>query len=211
MKEPVQGAAALRFLKAAHYNMVFSRRVRVLAESLAAHIPRDATVLDIGCGDGMISSRIAAYIPEIQIRGVEIAPRPTCRIECMPFDGIHIPLPDRSMDLCMFVDVLHHTDSIRSMLSEASRVSRRFVLLKDHLWGSQFDFFTLKFMDWVGNRPHGVVLPYNYQSRAAWDQLFNLSGLEPVSWTDRIPLYPFPFDRVFGRRLHFITLLVKVS
>jgi SAM-dependent methyltransferase len=211
MKKTTRFTAALPLLKAAHHNLVFSRRVRVLAESLAAHIPPTACVLDIGCGDGTISSLIATHLPGIQIRGIEIAPRTTCLIECISSDGMHIPLRDQSMDLCMFVDVLHHTNDIRSLLEEATRVSRRFVLLKDHLSGNRLDFLTLKFMDWVGNRPHGVMLSYNYQSRAAWDRFFASSGLQPVIWVDRIPLYPFPFDRIFGRRLHFIALLEKVS
>ncbi len=112
----------------------------------------------------------------------------------------------------MFVDVLHHApdgQGITRLLSEACRVSRRFVLIKDHLSESRFDFKTLQFMDWVGNRPHGVVLPYNYQSRAQWDRYFSQAGLTVQSWDDRIPIYPFPFSALFGRRLHFVAMLGK--
>jgi len=209
MKKTIQFATFLPLLKVVHHNLIFSRRVGVLAESLAAHMPCNCSVLDIGCGDGTISSLIAARRPGIQIRGIEIKPRPTCRIECTLFDGAHIPFPDRSVDLCMFVDVLHHTECISSLLAEASRVSKRFVVLKDHLSENQLDFFTLKFMDWVGNWAHGVAIPYNYQCRAAWDSLFASSGLKPVVWVDHVPLYPFPFDKIFGRKLHFIALLEK--
>jgi len=111
----------------------------------------------------------------------------------------------------MFVDVLHHTRGIQQLLSEASRVSRRFVLIKDHLAESRFDFKTLQFMDWVGNRPHGVVLPFNYQSRHQWDQFFSAVGLAVRDWQDRIALYPPPFGLLFGRRLHFVALLEKLE
>jgi hypothetical protein len=112
----------------------------------------------------------------------------------------------------MFVDVLHHapnSQGITRLLAEACRVSRRFVLIKDHLSESGFDFKTLQFMDWVGNRPHGVVLPYNYRSRDQWNQYFSLAGLNVHDWNDRIPIYPFPFSALFGRRLHFIARLEK--
>jgi len=55
-------------------------------------------------------------------------------------------------------DVLHHTQDPAVLLREAVRVSRSFVLLKDHLDENILDDVTLRLMDWVGNRPHGVVL-----------------------------------------------------
>jgi SAM-dependent methyltransferase len=207
-----QGSLALSLLKRAHGRAVFGRRVRVLSDFLAARIPSGASVLDVGCGDGAIASRITQKNPAVSVRGIEFAPRPTCLIECAPFDGVTIPHPSASFDVCMFVDVLHHApdgQGITRLLSEACRVSRRFVLIKDHLSESRFDFKTLQFMDWVGNRPHGVVLPYNYQSRAQWDRYFSQAGLTVQSWDDRIPIYPFPFSALFGRRLHFVAMLGK--
>ena len=146
------------------------------------------------------------------MKGIEFAPRGNCLIECTAFDGSRIPYPEASFDICMFVDVLHHvrdSQGIERLLSEARRVSRRFVLIKDHLSENRLDFVTLQFMDWVGNRPHGVVLPYNYQSRGDWDRHFLADGLKVKEWETRIPLYPFPFSALFGRQLHFVGLLEK--
>jgi hypothetical protein len=61
----------------------------------------------------------------------------------------------------------------------------------------------------VGNRPHGVVLPYNYQSESQWKQHFSAVGLKLIAGEDRVKLYPFPFSTLFGRKLHFIDLLEK--
>jgi SAM-dependent methyltransferase len=209
-----QSSKPFSLLGHVHRRAVFGRRVRVLAELLATRIPEGASVLDIGCGDGSIAKLVTSYNPSVTMQGIEFAPRGNCMIECKAFDGSSIPYSAASFDVCLFVDVLHHVrDSrgIERLLSEACRVSRRYVLIKDHLCENSFDFKTLQFMDWVGNRPHGVILPYNYQSRAHWDKHFSVPGLKVKEWQTDIPLYPFPFSALFGRRLHYIGLLEKAG
>src|ERR1700739_2982416 len=183
-------SVTLSVLKHIPGKAILERRVRVLADLLAKWIRSGADVLVIGCGDGKIASLVRSGNPTVNIQGIEFAPRRTCVIDCKPFDGTTIPHPDASFDVSMFVDVLHHTNEIEMLLSEACRVSRQFVLIKDHLAEDRFDFMTLKLMDWVGNRPHGVILPYNYQNRAQWNQYFQSAGLNVREWQDRIPLFP---------------------
>jgi SAM-dependent methyltransferase len=211
MEKDAQSSLALSLLKRAHGNAVFERRARVLAGSLAAKIPSGSSVLDIGCGDGTIASLIMDRNPTITIQGIEFAPRPSCRIPCKPFNGISIPHAPGSFDVCMFVDVLHHTQGVEPLLLEACRVSRRYVLIKDHLAQNRLDFKILQFMDWVGNCPHGVILPYNYQTRDQWDRHFSNAGIRRIAGEDRVKLYPFPFSVLFGRKLHFVELLEKTE
>lgn len=194
-----------------HRAFVFQRRARVLAERLAAQIPQGAAVLDIGCGDGTIASLIGQLRPDLSLQGVEFMVRPDCKIPCHSFDGATLPYADASFDVCLFVDVLHHTQDPAILLREAVRVTRNFVLLKDHVGENIFDNLTLRFMDWVGNRPYGVVLTYNYQSRKQWAAYFSMCGLQEESWSQDVPLYPWPFRLVVGRRLHFVSLLRKTK
>jgi SAM-dependent methyltransferase len=194
-----------------HHAFVFERRTRVLAKMLAAQIPQRASVLDIGCGDGTVGSLIKELRPDVAMQGVEFLVRPGCKIECRQFDGSSLPFPEASFDVCLFVDVLHHTENPEALLREAARVSRTFVLLKDHLDENFLDDMTLRFMDWVGNRPHGVVLTYNYQSRKQWAEHFSNCALAEVNWTTEVPLYSAPFSLVVGRGLHFVSLLKKTN
>jgi SAM-dependent methyltransferase len=209
MKTDSRSSLGLSLIGRAHRRTVFARRVRVLAESLAAMIPPGSSVLDIGCGDGAIAGLIKSHLPASTIQGIESSPRPDCQLECTAFDGAAIPFPSGSFDVCMFVDVLHHTQGIPALLAEACRVSRRFILIKDHVSENKFDFATLQFMDWVGNRPHGVVLPYNYQTSAQWNQHFAALCLNVRNWRGQLSLYPFPFSALFDRKLHFLALLEK--
>ncbi len=200
----------LSWIARTHRALVFGRRARVLAGGLAPLIPAEArTVLDIGCGDGTIAGLLAERRPDLAIEGVEVIPRPTCQIPCRAFDGTQLPFPDRSFDVCLFVDVLHHTTDVTQLLREAARVTRSCVILKDHLSESWFDHATLRAMDWVGNRPHGVTLPYNYQSLRQWQQHFTACGLRATHISTTVPLYPLPFSQIFGRRLHFVAQLTK--
>jgi SAM-dependent methyltransferase len=211
MTGAAQTSWPLSWIRRWHGAFVHQRRIRVLAEALAEHLPQRATVLDIGCGDGTISALIAQLRPDVAIQGVEVMLRPSCKIACSGFDGSTLPFGDASFDLCMFVDVLHHTDDVAVLLREAARVARSFVVLKDHVDENFFDHATLRFMDWVGNRPQGVRLTYNYQSRCQWSANFSKCGLREASWTTEIPLYPALFGIVFGRKLHFVSLLKKAN
>jgi ubiquinone/menaquinone biosynthesis C-methylase UbiE len=192
-----------------HGRFVFKRRVNVIAKHLAAMIPPGSKVLDVGCGDGSLAALLTQIAPGIEVQGVEVHARPDCAIDCRLYDGEHLPFPDNSFDLCLFVDVLHHTMDPETICKDASRVSKASVLIKDHLCENAFDKWTLRFMDWVGNRHHGVALPYNYLSGERWSKLFDAAGLEPVKTERDLPLYSPPFSFLFGRNLHFVSLLRK--
>jgi SAM-dependent methyltransferase len=211
MANSKQSSRLFGWIKYLHGPFVLQRRVQVLAKMLASQIPQNASVLDVGCGDGTVASLITKIRPDISIQGVEVLARPECKIACSLFDGITLPFPDCSFDVCVFVDVLHHSQDIRALLQEAVRVSRAFVLLKDHLSENFLDNLILGVMDWVGNRPYGVHIPYNFQSRKQWADQFEGCGLTETTWTSRVPLYPPPFNYLFGRELHFVCMLRKDS
>jgi len=123
------------------------------------------------------------------------------------FDGLNFPFPDKSFDVVMFVDVLHHTDNPEVLLREAMRVAANSIVLKDHTQDGVFAAGTLRLMDWVGNSRHGVRLPYNFWSRRRWDQTLVNLGLTVVDWKADLDLYPWPMSLVFDRSLHFVARL----
>jgi SAM-dependent methyltransferase len=194
-----------------HGKFVFDRRIRVLANWLADQIPQGAHVLDVGSGDGNLAKLLLASRPDLKIEGIEVLVRPMTHIRVTQFDGTTVPFADKSFDVAMFVDVLHHTDDPSVLLAEARRVARQAVILKDHCRDGALAQVTLRFMDWVGNAHHGVVLPYNYWPEAKWRATFDRLGLAPASWNAKLGLYGWPFSLAFDRKLHFIARLTPVA
>lgn len=145
--------------------------------------------------------------PDLRVEGIDVLVRPETKIPVRAFDGRTIPYDDHSFDVVSFVDVLHHANDAVQLLREAARVSRTWVVIKDHYAETWLDRTTLALMDWVGNAHHGVALPYNYWSRAEWKRAFDMAGLIEDSVRTRLPLYPFPLNFAFGRGLHFICRL----
>jgi SAM-dependent methyltransferase len=152
----------------------------------------------------MLGSLITADRPDLQYMGIDVLVRDDTRIPVTRFDGRHIPFADQSWEFVMFVDVLHHTEDPMILLREAARVAKKGVLIKDHLLDAFLAGSRLRFMDTVGNRRHGVALPFNYWRKEQWLSAFRELELLVNSWDGNLRLYPGPADWVFGRSLHFV-------
>jgi len=194
----------LELLGRIHHYSILGRRMRVLSAHLMRLLPDQGVVLDVGCGNGIISSQIMAANPLLSIQGIDVLARPECAIPFKRYDGLSFPYQDNSFDIVMFVDVLHHTDDPLQMLKEAKRVARRSIVMKDHLCDTALASKVLSFMDWVGNRSHGVDLPYNYWSTDQWTQAWKELECFPDIYDTRLELYPWFARFLFERGLHFI-------
>jgi ubiquinone/menaquinone biosynthesis C-methylase UbiE len=203
--------AAKTILNAVHHRAVHNRRVRVLSDRLAQIIPGAGRVLDLGCGDGLISRMLMERRPDLEIEGVDVLIRPQTLIPVTQFDGSVLPFEAGSVDYVTIVDVLHHTKDPAAVLKEARRVARKGVIIKDHLLEGIGAGATLRLMDWVGNRGHDVVLPFNYLTRARWVDALRLANLRVVTCKDSLGLYPLLARPIFERHLHFLALTASVS
>lgn len=190
----------------AHGKAVFKRRIDVLSRAIADFLPKNAKVLDIGCGSGTLAKAVMVLRPDVSFEGIDVLVRPNTDIPVKEYDGYNIPAPDGHYDVALFVDVLHHTDDPSRLVAEARRVAKS-VVIKDHNRDGLFANATLRFMDWVGNAAHGVRLPYNYLSSSEWRRLWFDRGLRIDRSVDELGLYPTPFGWLFDRKLHFVARL----
>ena len=197
----------MKLLERVHEQHIADRRVRVLCGHVAALLPPEGRVLDVGCGDGRLAWLMTQQRPDLELHGLDVLVRPGTLVPVKRFDGHVIPHGDASVDAVLLIDTLHHAEDPMGLLREAVRVARQAVVIKDHTREGLFAHSTLRFMDWVGNARYGVALPYRYWTRRQWDEAFGLLGWCLKVWKARLGLYPWPASVVFERSLHFIARL----
>jgi len=190
-----------------HSTNIFPQRVQALATNIASMLPDGARILDFGCGDGTIAELIMNLREDIEIIGLDVLQRSTTKLPVIIYDGKKIPFDDRHFDGVMLVDVLHHDKDPLQLLLECSRVSRKFILIKDHVLHGIYSKILLGLMDWVGNKQHGVNLTYNYLTEPQWTSIFEETGLREVIRKEQLGLYSGVLQKIFERNLHFLSML----
>jgi SAM-dependent methyltransferase len=145
--------------------------------------------------------------PDIELTAVDVKVRPDALIPVVSYDGVTLPFEDGAFDCVLLVDVVHHAWEPAHLLTEARRVCRERVILKDHLADAFGAHAVLSFMDWVSNARHGIAMPYTYWTQKEWAELFAVTGLSVERWRTRLHLYPRPLSLVFDASLQFVASL----
>ena len=116
---------------------ILGGRAEEMARAVADDIPEGAEVLDIGAGSGLMVERLQE---QRRIRPVafDVHPIPLGSVAVRPYDGAHLPLADRSVDVTLCISMLHHCHDSVLVLREMRRVTRgRALILEDaydHIW-----------------------------------------------------------------------------
>jgi SAM-dependent methyltransferase len=94
-----------------------------MALEISQVLPRNSDVLDVGCGNGFIAHHLTGLL-NANVTGIDVAEGTTARINYLPFDGEHFPLPANSFDAVLLCYVLHHASDMNSLMGEIRRVLR---------------------------------------------------------------------------------------
>lgn len=163
-------------------------------------------VIDVGSGDGYLGAVFQTFRPETRVTGVETHLRELTRagFEPVVYDGRRLPFADGAFDVAILANVLHHADDQHALFAEACRVTRRRVIIKDHLAGSMLDHWKLAALDVLGNRRFGADTQGDYLERSGWDELFATVPHARVSWYEGLSFRTGPLALAFGNDLEVL-------
>jgi ubiquinone/menaquinone biosynthesis C-methylase UbiE len=111
----------------------FLRRLDEVAMSL-----NPASVLDVGCGEGIVTERLAKGLRSAEVLGVdadathlreEWCSRSADNLSFATGSAYNLPFADKSYDVVCAIEVLEHLERPRVALAEMSRVARRALLV----------------------------------------------------------------------------------
>lgn len=177
------------------------------------------SLLDVGCGDMRLSESLAGANPNVGLTCLDVYPCPQAGPETRRwekyrrFDGTRLEFSDKSFDVVLFVDVLHHAkaEDQLHLLREAVRVGRR-VIVKDHFQYGVVSNATLRLMDFVGNWGYGVSVPRRYFTPEDFGPLVASAGAREVSRNVGVDLYGSRLLRyVIKPEYHFVAVLEETS
>ena len=106
-------------------------RAKIIADCYRAWLPSNTEVLDVGCGNGVVSQGIAKSLG-VTVRGTDIL---DYRKTDLPFTWMEasnrLPFAAGAFEYVMINDVLHHMQDQVAVLNEARRVAKCVLVFED--------------------------------------------------------------------------------
>jgi ubiquinone/menaquinone biosynthesis C-methylase UbiE len=180
-------------------NPIERRLMKGFFAALSDALPREhpATVLEVGVGEGEISTKLRSLYPEARIIGIDLYDDSlAAEWRMRGLFGAHadiarLPFAPLAFDLVMAIEVLEHVDDPEAALAELVRVSRGGMVLsvpREPIWRVA-NMVRGKYLADLGNTPGHV----QHWSRRGFAELVG-SQLEVVRVST-----PFPWTMIEAR------------
>jgi 2-polyprenyl-3-methyl-5-hydroxy-6-metoxy-1,4-benzoquinol methylase len=166
---------------------------RTLDELMASAGPR--SLLDVGCGEGVLVQRWALHMPEARVVGIDLqeesiqvgwSQRQAPNLEYRAMGAEALPFEANEFDLASAIEVLEHVPDPEHTLAEMARCARRHLLVsvpREPLW-RMLNVARGAYISKLGNTPGHL----NHWSRRSFVRLLARHGevvevRSPFPWT----------------------------
>ncbi len=153
------------------------------------------SLLDIGCGEGVLTSRWAQRLGERRVVGIDLedpklqaewATRQRPNLSYRVMRAENLPFEDDEFDVATAIEVLEHVPDPEHTLAEMARVAERHLLVsvpREPLW-RLLNLARLSYLRDLGNTPGHL----NHWSRRSFVELLSRHGevvkaRAPLPWT----------------------------
>jgi SAM-dependent methyltransferase len=175
-------------------NLAIRERSSVVYEEIKRYL-QGQTLLDVGCGNGLISEMSKRHFREVQLLDVVNYVSPEVKLPFLPYrEGQKLPF-ERAYDTVFLLTVLHHSNDPLTLLKETWKVTGKRLIIIESVFGVHEQSPTGKyelanfeereqiayavFVDWLYNRVlhDDIPVPYNFTTPQKWRETFSKLGM----------------------------------
>ena len=167
-------------------------RARHIGRSIAPYLSKNSKVLDIGCGNGVVTQELR-NIFGFDISGTDVAKYLTRDIPFTPMKAAtQLDFADRQFDVGLINDVLHHIepDNQLKLIQEATRVCKTVLIFEAS--PSRLTFFFDRALNRIHNKD--MPIPLTFRHQADWEKAITAQGLACSGQALKRPFVFYPFQ-----------------
>lgn len=171
-------------------NITTNYRAKIIIKAYKKWIHPNLTALDVGCGNGKVSSQVSQHF-KVKLKGCDVIDYNQSNLKFVLMKDINtLPFKDKEFDIVMINDVLHHISKVNQklLLEDALRVGKKVLVFETT------PSILTYVLDYIVNRFHNLSMhiPLAFRSLEQWQNLFDDSKISYE--TVHIPkpnFYPF--------------------
>lgn len=171
-------------------------RAKMLARRIIPYIGSSHTLLDIGCGNMLISKYIWSDT-HVDVTGIDVISMNGTDLPHRLFDGVTIPFKGHSFGVSLLIGVLHHAKRPLALLREAKRVTSHRIIIFEDIFSTTLERLWLCIRDIIGNFPEESHMSFscNFHETSYWERQFREEQLcmihkeiswNPIRWTHHV-------------------------
>jgi len=167
-------------------------RSKIVIEAIRPFVSHGTKLLDIGCGNGVVSREIERRL-NCFLTGTDIL---DYRLERINFKKMHfedrLDFADKSFDIGLLCDTLHHIPfpTQIKLIKEALRVCSQILIIEVK------PTLAARFIDYTINQIHNkdMRIIYTFRNEKEWQELFRTNGINASYIKVSKPFFLYPIS-----------------